>query len=83
MYGISNSSFLLFLILTYLSVILTFCFPIGISKTNRTTISLCVAAKKKLKDAPVPELRRVKTTDFQPINSRDAKNGNASAKLPW
>ena len=53
MHGISESSFLLFPILTYLSRILTFCFPIGISKTDRGAISLRVVAKTRTKNKPL------------------------------
>ena len=44
MYDILNSSFLHFSISTYFTIILTFCFPIRISKTDRYTIANRFAA---------------------------------------
>ena len=54
MYDISNSSFLLFSISTYLSIISTFCFPIRISKTHRSAIALRQLKKKKPTKLSVP-----------------------------
>ena len=45
MYDILNSSFLHFSISTYFTIILTFCFPIRISKTDHSAISLHVKIK--------------------------------------
>ena len=44
MYDILNSSFLHFSISTYFTIILTFCFPIQISKTDQYTIANSFAA---------------------------------------